>query len=1750
MKNRIIKILNLLLIILIAIILLGICKKRSIKIKSLGEEESKVITSTALKPIKKVKAVTYPTTRITSSSERILRCIAEEVPHSEWLTYDEMMSMNAGERISEINRRKTPHSMVGGYYLDIPVHTFKDVNEFDFSGEDLGNLTLLPNFSIWHNLKRLDLSYCNITDVSGFTKSSYLKYITSIDLRGNRIQNPPISVVKDSRLNLRTQIISIDSGNIQKNSKLIGKLPGIFTKTYADLQPPKSYEKNINCKAINGAGVTLDTSKGGTHSASVKIADTNSRFYGSTVYFTYTVTEKGTQGTNKVPTKPDNNDNKYYQEPIKMTLKAESSLPAGYAKTKNITITLTGENVDVSQATIYVNNKNINNNNGKGVYTVNENGTYQIVVKYPGLDNVVINHAVDGIDKSKPTFTTYTTFEYGKKTEHLTIVGKDNCVIKNISVNGTNLYSYDGKAAYCQYPVDFKVTKSGDYKIKIVDMAGNTYEKTEKITIDSRFPHFEKISVTKEGGDEKVVFSSDVYDACRVKLGDKIIINIKPDEEIHGYKDIYLNGMSYGLDNVTKLNGIIIIEVELTQEIIDKYKMNGNVSVSIVDIKDKFGNEGTASKDKVFYLDTTPPEVKKVTLSGGTLSKNQQAIEIYKKQTITVSVYVTEQLNDYPLINVAGYTRFAIGEGKDFYVDGVRCYKYSVPITTDLLIKKLKQQGIENDFIPIQIKNWVDHAGHPIKEIVIDENNKSSNGLCLVYGKIKTGELFFAGTEETSPTNGDINRDGYINEYDYLLLTRHLSEIEELSERQQAYANIDGKDSIDKKDLVELENMIKQRDNEILKYNSVTLKVYDENNNQVIGENLKFAVEEGANLVTINNTEDSVTITPNGESGYITIRANYSGDNDYQEKIGKMKFVIGKLNSGNGAFESISQNKTNRRILGDVNKDGYVTNFDSIIVQKAVSRFIELTDEQKELADIIDDDDINILDVTAIQMANYYSYNGVKPGDKITLRFNSSNGKSYNDLEDSSIQNQIVWYTKENTDMVTINPNNNGGIAEITVDENAEPGTRVTIACRVKLSEEDAEIAEFNIEVVDEVEVNLTNKELKFDLSKPEENDIIIGATTNLSNAEITWRSSDETIVKVQVDEYGNAIIEPIKAGQAEIFATVDGVSESCKAIVVESIKEITVNQQTIDIKETQEEELEIILNPITATEKPIVISNNGDIAKVYQDQETGAHKVVGVTKGTTTIEVCSPSNQEIKQIIEVNVRELSAPSIKTITIEQEEKEKLYRIGEKLNIKISFTDIVRGQAPDLNIKFGNYASARETKFTGFVDNYTAITYEYTIQQGDNGILVIEDLEGGTLKDETGNLDAILTVDSDYYEQGEKQIQEQGIEEETYDSEISNEDKIMKTSQVNTIDSAYTKNALLVKASSNETEEIETDTQEREFISHGINKDISAVNADATKPTLTIKADVDKTSCWLKTGDIAKVSIKTSEELRNTPYVTMGGIEAEVEGEGTEFTASLLVTEDLQEGYLEIKVNGYEDLAGNEGEEVIAKEENIDEPIIIDYSGTEVESIELIKEKDKKYGAGDQFKIRIIFKDATIERNEYITSLEMPKINIKFGQNEAQGKLESNHKVDEYEDTIIYTYTISEKDEGKISIDGLSGTILDVAGNVTVLDNIEKLPQVTTTYIKETIEDDSQTDGEGNQDSNNQEESKEENKKEDKNEQENNKTDNKDDKKYFGKLPYAGASSLIIGVLTVVMTGIIVVLYTVKKKHLRIRIKFK
>ncbi|MBP8634183.1 MAG: dockerin type I repeat-containing protein, partial [Clostridia bacterium] len=1027
-------------------------------------------------------------------------------------------------------------------------------------------------------------------------------------------------------------------------------------------------------------------------------------------------------------------------------------------------------------------------------------------------------------------------------------------------------------------------------------------------------------------------------------------------------------------------------------------------------------------------------------------------------------------------------------------------------------------------------------------DIIIDESNKSSNGIYLYYGNSELNKLYLASdkNEKDRAIAGDINQDGYVNEYDYLLLQRYLSKLQELTDAQKKYANVDGNDTIDANDLTALKVIINKRVNSLQIGSSETFKVYDDKNKLVSIDNLKLSVTEGEELVNVTKSQDGISIKSKNElsalNGSVVIKVTYLNENNEEEKVGEIKLKIIDKNNITTGFEVITAKKVNKNILGDVNKDGFITEVDSFEVQRAIVNLVQFTEEEKERGDINRDGSLNVVDATGIQKMSFNNYNRMYKNDVFTLKFNSFEDNNYEDIKDENIQNQIRWYAEGQEDMVTITPNNDGS-ANIKVNENAVTGSKIVICC--SMLDENSEdnkykTARFNIEIIDKAYVELSENTINYDLSKLPDKYTYLKVNTNLDNKDAGWKSSDENVVKLKEDSYGNVEVIPVKEGTAKVTVTIDGISDECDVKVEKSITKIYTSKQDITLKESLEDEEYIIANSVSkllkssansqdiegeidATEEPIITSSDEDIARMYKDEETGAYKILAISEGKATIEISSPTNEDVKETIKVNVKPLNIPTIQKVTIDQDEGQQEYKKGEKISFKVVFSEEIKGEVPELQLVFGNNSSVGIPEFVGIEDNNTAIRYEYEVQEGDNGILKILGLNGGNLTDDTGKMDTILTVNNEEEEFTIEETEENiDIENETL--EVSSNDESEDESKELSEEYISSNTKAFVGDDVTEQDEMSDElTGNLETVPNGINLLVGEVIADTTAPEITVVPEIEKDSYYLNKGDIVKVNITSNEDLAELPTVTMGGQVATVEGSGKEYTASLEINDKIKEGYLEIQVSGCRDLSGNEANLTVMNEENMDEPIVIDYSKSTIKAIYIMAEEGKNYKAGDKVKIKVVFEDENMKnRNEYIAAEEVPVLNIKFGRNKAEGNLESDYTVGEYVNSIIYTYTISEKDIGKMTINNITGNIEDAAGNKTDLSKIN-ISNVVTGQINEIVK-----------------------------ENESNSNSNKNEgvlEKLPFKLPYTGSVAFWIIIASVGVGATIAgVSYIVRKKH--------
>ena len=1730
---KFLKVLNFLFIILVAEVIIGlVCITNKIK-DAKYEEDKTSITQIAINPIEK-KLAKYSSVRITSSSDVILKYIINKISDEIWLTWDEQKNMNPVEASLERNNRKALHKISGGYYIEVPSRYFssatcKKETEFNFSGLNIGGITTLPDFSKWPNLRRLNFSNCKISETSGFMTSSgrkALRKITYIDLSKNNIESINAGIVHDARYNLQHQIITKYLGTIKSGNTGNSTLPDIFVKSYGNIVAPTYYKENI--VKISGKKVTVKSKGKEQEKAMVRIPGTSSSpFKGSYVMFNWSGIKASTNPNNN-----NNNNNNNNQIYYNISLSYKSSTTSGWEQIKYIEIYPTsGENVNYNNAKVYVNGNYVGNNTVK--YPVTKNGKYTIKITYPGLRDIILNQEVKGIDREHPTFTTNYKSETGKNIKYLTVYAKDNVAIKNISVNGTNIYSCNKKDYYCAYSATYKISKSGKYTIKVEDLAGNLRKIEENVNVDTTPPKIQSLQIKK---------NDKIYDKdkCAVKVGDKLILNLKAHEEVSKYSGIKINGtdLKTGTINVgNKTN--FSIEIPIT----DKFgtgTLYGDYVIEIYGLSDKWGNATSYTIKNKVYFDSSYPEISEINITGGKLSSDKQKMTIYQNQKIVIDLTTEEKLGNNPEIYVCGHkTTFARLKNKN-KKDKSEIYHYYAYLDSNYILQTANAFGYVDKCIPIEIKNYKNLSGNLGDDIIIDESNKSSNGIYLYYGNSELNKLYLASdkNEKDRAIAGDINQDGYVNEYDYLLLQRYLSKLQELTDDQKKYANVDGNESIDANDLTALKVIINKRVNSLQIGSSETFKVYDNENKLVSGDNLKLSVTEGEEFINVTENEDGISIKSKNElsalNGSVVIKATYLNEKNEEEKAGEIKLKIIDKNNVTTGFEVITGKKVNKNILGDVNKDGFITEVDSFDVQRAIVNLIQLTEEEKERGDINKDGVLTVSDATDIQKMCVNNYNGMYKNDVFTLKFNSFEDNNYEDIKDENIQNQIRWYAEGQEDMVTITPNNDGS-ANIKVNENAVTGSKIVICC--SMLDENSEdnkykTARFNIEIIDKAYVELSENTINYDLSNLPDKYTYLKVNTNLDNKDAEWKSSDENIVKLKEDSYGNVEVIPVKEGTAKVTVTIDGISDECDVKVEKSITKIYTSKQDITLKESLEDEEYIIANSVSkllkssansqdiegeidATEEPIITSSDEDIARMYKDEETGAYKILAISEGEATIEISSPTNEDVKETIKVNVKPLNIPTIQKVTIDQDEGQQEYKKGEKISFKVVFSEEIKGEVPELQLVFGNNSSVGIPEFVGIEDNNTAIRYEYEVQEGDNGILKILGLNGGNLTDDTGKMDTILTVNNEEEEFTIEETEENiDIENETL--EVSSNDESEDESKELSEEYISSNTKAFVGDDVTEQDEMSDElTGNLETVPNGINLLVGEVIADTTAPEITVVPEIEKDSYYLNKGDIVKVNITSNEDLAELPTVTMGGQVATVEGSGKEYTASLEINDKIKEGYLEIQVSGCRDLSGNEANLTVINEENMDEPIVIDYSKSTIKTIDIMAEEGKNYKAGDKVKIKVVFEDENMKnRNEYIAAEEVPVLNIKFGRNKAEGNLESDYTVGEYVNSIIYTYTISEKDIGKMTINNITGNIEDAAGNKTDLSKIN-ISNVVTGQINEIVKE---------------------------NESNSNKNEGVLEKLPF-KLPYTGSVAFWIIIASVGVGATIAgVSYIVRKKH--------
>ena len=219
-----------------------------------------------------------------------------------------------------------------------------------------------------------------------------------------------------------------------------------------------------------------------------------------------------------------------------------------------------------------------------------------------------------------------------------------------------------------------------------------------------------------------------------------------------------------------------------------------------------------------------------------------------------------------------------------------------------------------------------------------------------------------------------------------------------------------------------------------------------------------------------------------------------------------------------------------------------------------------------------------------------------------------------------TVTEKMTWKSR-NEEVATVDESGNvTGIRNGTVEIIAQnPSATIKAVCLINVQTEPVEVRlNYSVLVID---INST------DIPKLEA--MVIPNTANV-NANITWKSSDPSIVEV---DGGNII--PIKNGNAVITARTDnGIEATCDIIVQTSPLGVTLNKNkiTLDMSGTKTAKLIATINPYTANVNKDITwtSSNTDIAEV----EDGL--VTGISNGTVVITAMTANGKYAECIVDV----------------------------------------------------------------------------------------------------------------------------------------------------------------------------------------------------------------------------------------------------------------------------------------------------------------------------------------------------------------------------------------------------------------------------------------------------------------------------------------------------------------------------------
>lgn len=802
------------------------------------------------------------------------------------------------------NRIKVPY-FTGGenvWHIDIPERMINslyvnEITELDFSGVYLGSNYTLPDFSRFSKLTTLMFNNCSISSLEPFESAynkGYLKYVDGIWLNNlsaslyERTQNYSIFS------NKKVKSWSFQDGNTYDPTTSIPRsytitfdanggtgAPGMVMKTKGESIQISYTIPTRKGYTFSGWSTKPNSSEVSYRPGSVYKEDSNLHLYAvwkkndgsnndqssstgqqaGTVagvvvgvvpgVENQTITTYTTTTTTTTTTNYSTNVNVYMPD-------EERDIPL---QTKHLVIEVTGYGWDPKDFIMIVDDGekrvNVENKNGVGTYTVTKNGKYTIYAYYPGWnpDEWKWEKEIWTIDTTPPeakvtiNSPAKTIQEGGAYGMVVNVEASDSWGLKSIEIGEGNVINVPNGQK--NYKASSSINKPGKYKIKVTDLAGNVKEEDKEIIFKDTIPVIKSYKV------EKINTKTNNNSYVAAKSGDKIKITLKADRNIRAVgsigtlKDIAitLNGVSIGKPTINKDTITFELDVDKALESIEP----GLQTIKVLGITDECNNylEEYTIPTKLL-IDTTPPQIKKFEITGGETTSDKKAMFIQTGEQLTFNIYMNEKLSKNPSIKIAGST-YSSYYSKEVTLNKETCYLYTITIPSDTIIKNSSTElkNMEDGCIPVTIENLVDEAGNEAEEQTYDNEKKTTNKIYLIYGVYSIEHLFIVSKESNSSyiQRGDINQDGYITQYDSILMNKYLGEHlnKNYDEADLEVYDIDYDGYITSKDLSKLRTKVATAKNNIYKKNEVpyTFKVYTPNEEIVKGEDLKWQFFDG-----------------------------------------------------------------------------------------------------------------------------------------------------------------------------------------------------------------------------------------------------------------------------------------------------------------------------------------------------------------------------------------------------------------------------------------------------------------------------------------------------------------------------------------------------------------------------------------------------------------------------------------------------------------------------------------------------------------------------------------------------------------------------------------------------------------------------------------------------------------------------------------------------------------------------------------